>query len=152
MRRSVTTLIALSLLTGLCAPTFTSYGQKPDSNQPLNRDPGQQVDRARDPFQPGHAILHKLPDKARIGSTPERIASLNNLSPEEREKVRHMFQDFVTKARQNEALKKHQDDDLPSSQTLSFKNAKDGTRQLRNGTRQAKGEKTLTSSRQVRGE
>jgi len=152
MRRSVTTLIALSLLIGLCAPAFTSYGQKPDPNQQLNRGPGQQVDRARDPFQPGHAILHKLPDKARIGSTPERIAALNNLSPEEREKVRRMFQDFVAKARQNEDLKKHQDKDLPISQTLSFKNDKDGTRQLRDGTRQAKGEKTLTSALKVRGE
>lgn len=143
MRRLICTLIALSLLISMSAPTLTTYGQK--------SNPGQQPDPAQDPFRPGHSIMHKLPDGARIGSTPERKEALKNLSPEERKKVEQMFHDIVAKAKQNEELKKHQDDDLPTSITLSFKD-KGGKRNLRSANRQKKGDKTPASALKVKGQ
>src|SRR6266853_2075904 len=143
MRRLISTLLALSILISMSAPAFTTYGQKPD--------PGQQPDPAQDPFQPGHAIMHKLPKSARIGSTPERKAALNNLSPEDKEKVKQIFRDIVAKTRQNEELKKHQDDDLPTSLTMSFKD-KNGKRKLLTANRHKKGDSTLTSALKVKGQ
>src|SRR5437660_8536979 len=142
MKRLISTLIALSMLVAMSAPAFTTYGQNPNS--------GQQPDPANDPLGPGHAIMHKLPHSGRIGSTPERKAALNNLSPEDKEKVKQIFRDMVAKAKQNDDLKKHQDDDLPTSLTVSFKD-KDGNRQLRTAKRQKKGESTLTSALKVKG-
>jgi hypothetical protein len=143
MRRLISTLLALSILISMSAPAFTTHGQKPD--------PGQQPDPAQDPFQPGHAIMHKLPKSARIGSTPERKAALNNLSPEDKEKVKQIFRDIVAKTSQNEELKKHQDDDLPTSLTISFKD-KNGKRKLLTANRHKKGDNTLTSALKVKGQ
>lgn len=119
MRRIIVTLIALSFLTAMSAPAFVAFAQ--NSN-----------DRTRGiPFHPGQIVKqHKLPANARVGSTPERQAALNNLTPIERENVRKMFNDIVAKNAKNEELKKRYKDDEPTVESLVFTD-KNGRRHLR---------------------
>lgn len=150
MRRPIGLLIALSMLSAVCAPAFISFGQTVKLNQPADRVSLPQIDPAQDPSQPANSILHKMPESARLGSTPERIAALNNLSPADRANVQKLFRDAVASARQNTALKSQQNDDLPSSLNLSFANNKE-TRELRPAQLQKNGAATLTSALKVLG-
>ena len=143
MRRIISILIALSMVTlTVMYPGFRSNGQRVASGQP---NPSQ------DPFQPGHSILHKLPDGVRIGASPEAQAALANLSPEEKQKLRQIFNDLVVKAKQDSDRKKHQDDDLPDSLSVVYKD-KDGNRNMRPAKLLKKTDKTHTSALKVKGQ
>src|SRR5260370_2351875 len=122
MRRIISILIALSMaMLTVMYPGFSSNGQRMASGQP---------NASQDPFQPGHSILHKLPDGVRVGASPEAQAALANLAPEEKQKLRQILNDLVVKAKQDSDRKKHQDDDLPDSLSVSYKD-KDGNQKIR---------------------
>jgi hypothetical protein len=103
------------------------------------------------PFHPGQVLKQrKLPPNARIGSTPERKAALENLTPIERENVRKMFNDIVAKAAKNEELKKRYKEEEPTSLPLVFSD-KDGNRQVRTSRNlNPKGDR-LTSVLKIKG-
>jgi uncharacterized protein DUF4214 len=150
MRRLISTLIALSMLLALGAPAFVSFGQKATPDAPPDRASQPPIDPTQDPSQPGHAILHKMPKDARIGSTPERIAAWNNLSAADKARAGKILHDAVAGARQNQDLKKRQNDDLPSSLNLSFSN-KDRSRNLRPAHLQKSGDANLTLALKLKG-
>lgn len=72
MKSLIAVLTTLSLLLATCAGTFTSTAQSTD---------------IQDPFEPGKGFTRRMPPSAVIGSTPERKAAWDALTPEQKEAV-----------------------------------------------------------------
>ncbi|HEU4710954.1 MAG TPA: hypothetical protein VFS76_05280 [Pyrinomonadaceae bacterium] len=72
MKSLITVLTTLSLLLATCAGSFTSTAQ---------------LTNLQDPFEAGNGFTRKLPPNAVIGSTPERKAAWDSLTPEQKETV-----------------------------------------------------------------
>ncbi|HSS75297.1 MAG TPA: PKD domain-containing protein [Thermoanaerobaculia bacterium] len=56
------------------------------------------------PFAPGQGLAHKLPKHAVVGSTPERRAAWEKLTPEQRQDYLKRFQAHLTKALSDAAV------------------------------------------------
>lgn len=81
MRILITILTMLSLLLTMCAGSFTSTAQQQNNLQ--------------DPFAPGQVFARNLHPSAVIGSTPERRAAWEGLTPEQQSKALAEFRTMI---------------------------------------------------------
>src|SRR5215207_7622472 len=84
MKSLIAVLTTLSLLLATCASTFTSTAQ---------------TTNIQDPFEPGKGFTRKMPASAVIGSTPERKAAWDALTPEQKETALTSLQTIIENLR-----------------------------------------------------
>src|SRR5205085_2315473 len=129
MRHAISILLTLSLLATMSAGGLTASAQQSNA--------GQKPQALQDPFAPGHGHQHKLPPSARVGSTPERRAAWNKLTPEEKAQARRKLDEIITKVKQQAGQQPPQDNDENAPVALAF-TGKDGQRQLHAATQSKK--------------
>jgi hypothetical protein len=129
MRHAISILLTLSLLATMCVGGLTSSAQQSNA--------GQKSQGLQDPSVPGHGYQHKLPPSARIGSTPERRAAWDKLTPEQKAQAYRQLDEIITKARQKAAQQPSQDTDENLPVALAFAD-KDGRHHLHAATQSKK--------------
>lgn len=127
MKRFISILIVLSLLTTILAGSFISSAQQLDKKE-----------KTQSPFATPRAksqeFLDKLPASIRKGATPEAQAAWEKLTPEQREVVKAKVNSVFEEARAKAAREKAQSAENGSMQRASRKSWNDLIKLKKNGT------------------
>jgi Domain of unknown function (DUF4214) len=133
MRHAISILLTLCLLTVMNGGAMSALARQSNGQQPA---------QAQDPFAPGRARQHKLPPSARIGSTPERKAAWDRMTPEQKEEIRRKLNEIITQAKQKAGKQPTADADDNGQVTLAF-TGKDNKRLLRSAAQSHRAPRSL---------
>lgn len=106
MKRITSVLTTLSLLLTICAGSFTTIAQQPNEIQ--------------DPFDAGKNFTRKMHPSAVIGSTPERKAAWERLTPEQQAQAIERFRGIIEDVKKKALADKPEQKRTAVDSTLAF--------------------------------